>query len=539
MRGSIMTMVLVLVLVSMASAITIYVPEDYPTIGAAINAASDGDSILVGPGTYDPAPTVYGEPNNITLLGNGYSGPNRTTIVGNFSTEIEAKIDLRNTDGWEVGGFEMMSGHKGINTGGCSNSYFHDLYVHDVTWYYAVGVEIGDASNMLVERCVFERCTYSGIEVFYDGGTGIIIRNNTIVWTTGAFLAPGNGILIRGSVPDIVIENNIIAYNDDEGVEFMSGVYVGTETLDFNDVFGNSGNAWQGCLPGPDNISMDPLFAGGAGVEHYMLQAASPCIDAGDPGSPPDPDGTVADIGCFYFDQAFTPGNLSLDLEPVNPPIIIPIEGGSFEYTATITCDPTNYALFDAWVDFLLPNGVVMGPIFVRSSLFIQAGSTVIRELEMYVSAWAMPGIYEFRGYLGEYPDSVCTSDSFVFEKLATGGMGHEVQSAYAVLSGWGEPVRISLPAEASTARDEIQFGCSPNPFNPRTALEFEIPEAGFTRLTIYDLSGRRVATLLDRHLKAGTQSIRFDGSQLASGVYLAVLEAAGARTMQRLLLIK
>jgi len=46
------------------------------------------------------------------------------------------------------------------------------------------------------------------------------------------------------------------------------------------------------------NIFLNPLFSAG-----YHLQPGSPCIDAGDPTSPLDPDSTIADIGAFYFDQ--------------------------------------------------------------------------------------------------------------------------------------------------------------------------------------------------------------------------------------------
>ena len=50
------------------------------------------------------------------------------------------------------------------------------------------------------------------------------------------------------------------------------------------------------------NIFLDPQFADTANGD-YHLQAGSPCIDAGDPELTPDPDGTVADIGAYYFDQ--------------------------------------------------------------------------------------------------------------------------------------------------------------------------------------------------------------------------------------------
>jgi len=54
--------------------------------------------------------------------------------------------------------------------------------------------------------------------------------------------------------------------------------------------------------PGTGNISDDPLFVSQSG-HNYNLQAESPCVDAGDPGSALDPDGTRADMGALPFDS--------------------------------------------------------------------------------------------------------------------------------------------------------------------------------------------------------------------------------------------
>jgi hypothetical protein len=51
------------------------------------------------------------------------------------------------------------------------------------------------------------------------------------------------------------------------------------------------------------NIFMDPLFYAVSGDSAFYLTEDSPCIDAGDPASPPDPDTTVVDIGRYYYDQ--------------------------------------------------------------------------------------------------------------------------------------------------------------------------------------------------------------------------------------------
>jgi len=64
-----------------------------------------------------------------------------------------------------------------------------------------------------------------------------------------------------------------------------------------NCVWNNTTN-YQGLVAGTGDISSDPLFVG---TGDYHLQSGSPCIDAGEPQSPPDPDGSVADIGALYF----------------------------------------------------------------------------------------------------------------------------------------------------------------------------------------------------------------------------------------------
>jgi len=60
-----------------------------------------------------------------------------------------------------------------------------------------------------------------------------------------------------------------------------------------------------------------------------------------------------------------------------------------------------------------------------------------------------------------------------------------------------------------------------PNPFNPITTVTFSLPEASKVKTEVYDLTGRCVAVLCNRHYSAGTYSVQFDGSVLASGVYI------------------
>jgi hypothetical protein len=84
----------------------------------------------------------------------------------------------------------------------------------------------------------------------------------------------------------------------------------------------------------------------------------------------------------------------------------------------------------------------------------------------------------------------------------------------------------------------------APNPFNPRTAIRFDLPVAGTVRLAVYDVAGRLVRTLVDGDLPNGTHEAVWDGRDataraMASGGYLARLEAGGQVRTVRMSLVQ
>lgn len=78
-----------------------------------------------------------------------------------------------------------------------------------------------------------------------------------------------------------------------------------------------------------------------------------------------------------------------------------------------------------------------------------------------------------------------------------------------------------------------------PNPFNPTTVISFTLPEASNVELSVFDLNGRRVSTLVNQPAQAGEHSINFDASSLPSGVYFyKLVTSTGSRT-KKMTLIK
>jgi len=78
-----------------------------------------------------------------------------------------------------------------------------------------------------------------------------------------------------------------------------------------------------------------------------------------------------------------------------------------------------------------------------------------------------------------------------------------------------------------------------PNPFNPYTHIRFELPQAGLVKLSVYDLLGHEVQTLVHERMPAGAQQIVFDGAGLPSGVYLCRLSFNNHSLTRKILLVK
>jgi len=91
-------------------------------------------------------------------------------------------------------------------------------------------------------------------------------------------------------------------------------------------------------------------------------------------------------------------------------------------------------------------------------------------------------------------------------------------------LSTGVEQISYSLPTEY---RLEQNY---PNPFNPGTIISYDMPKPGFSRLAIYDMLGRNVKTLINRHQPAGHFQVTWDGANdhnlpVAAGLYFCRLE--------------
>ena len=120
----------------------------------------------------------------------------------------------------------------------------------------------------------------------------------------------------------------------------------------------------------------------------------------------------------------------------------------------------------------------------------------------------------------------------------------------------WPVPMHCE-PANDNTVRDTIPPPVSvgghngmvidnfeleqnyPNPFNPETSIKYSLRIDGYASLKVYNLQGREVTALLDGRQKAGSHTVRFDASNLPSGVYFYQLKSQGFTQTKKMILMK
>lgn len=277
------------------SATIINVPAEQPTIQAGINVAVDGDTVLLQPNTY------Y---ENIDYVG-------KNIIVASLflTTQDTSYISQTIIDGNQNGSVVTFE------NGEDSIAFLCGLIIQNGSGFGGgifCSQSIPRLENITIKNNTGEFNTSgSGIYCIYSSPSlkNVIINNNSTVNIGGGILLCLNSNPI---MENVTISNNSagsygggICCISDSNPALINCIHwnntpqeiycdLGIITAIYSDI--------QGGWEGEGNIDADPLFIDPENGD-YHLTVNSPCIDAGDPNSPFDPDGTIADMGAFYYDQ--------------------------------------------------------------------------------------------------------------------------------------------------------------------------------------------------------------------------------------------
>jgi len=99
--------------------------------------------------------------------------------------------------------------------------------------------------------------------------------------------------------------------------------------------------------------------------------------------------------------------------------------------------------------------------------------------------------------------------------------------------------IYVSLMTGAGSPKEFALLQNYPNPFNPLTVIRYQLPVSGHVRLTMYDVLGREVVSLVNESKAPGTYDISWDASNYPSGVYFYRLRAGKFSDVKKLILIK
>lgn len=227
---------------------------------------------------------------------------------------------------------------------------------------------------------------------------------------------------------------------------------------------------------------------------------------------------------------------VTITMTPMTPPIIIPENGGSFDFNIALENLTNDPQTIDIWTMIILPEAGCV-EVMNLDGFTIPAGAAPNRDRTQDVPEFAPAGTYTYYGYVGEYPWVVDNYDSFTFVKEGTDGSGY-LGSPLDWYCG-GESFDAELNNTISLPDVYALSSPYPNPFNPFTTLKYSLPEAGNVLLTIFDVQGREAAKLVDSYKPAGSHSITWNAENFTSGIYFARLTAGDFTQTQKLLLIK
>ena len=354
-----------------------------------------------------------------------------------------------------------------------------------------------DAQGFHVEYCTFVSNSTSN-------GNGAAIQTNkpgTVINSTfyGNTVTGDNGALGIGDYVFVDVYNSIF-WNEDvtweiSGYAQYSTLYHSLVQPTGNDTYDGLWNTW-----GFGNIDVDPLLTDPSEGD-YTLTSESPCIDAGI--ADLDSDG-VEDI-TVYNGSAPDMGAYESTIAALDGFVLYPSDTYVILTWNPTTEDGFQYYLLERSTDEEFTEGNTVSN-YLMSNYF--EDNTLEYDTEYF---------YRVSYYAGDWSE-LSEVISVTLEWMNVDG--NQIPEVYALHQNY------------------------PNPFNPVTNLSYDLPENAMVNITIYDMMGRIVSTLVNENQSAGYKTLRWNatnntGQPVSAGVYIYTIQAGDFNKTKKMILLK
>lgn len=463
------------------------IDSPFKTISKGVSVAVAGDTIMVRGGTHIVAGTTSISKNGTSinkfyLL--AYPGENP---VLDYST--------------------AGSGSRGITLSG--------------SWWVVRGLDIMKApdngmlvrgSNNLIEQCIFRENGDTGLQL--DGGAS----NNRIINCDSYFNAdPGQGNA-DGFAPKLTVGSGNYFY----GCRAWQ----------------NSDDGWDGYLRGTNNVTT--VLENCWTFRNGYLKNGNPSLGNGNGFKMGGSDNrdlahNMVLINCLAFDnrvKGFDQNNN---------------RGSMTLYNPTAYRNGINYSIagpIDSGKTVEVKNAVVFGNMGSLAAFVQQATNSWMPQFTVTADDFLSSDTTGVRGPR----QSDGSLPVLPFMRLAPGSDLIDAGTNLGLPFNGSAPDLGCFETDGTTSIAELMHAPQvfhleqnyPNPFNPATAIRFSVPVTGFATLDVYNLVGQKVATVFEGVADAGMlHSVTFDGSGLASGVYIYTLRTAGRSDSKKFVLMK
>jgi parallel beta-helix repeat protein len=539
------------------------------SIQKGINAASAGDTVRVGPGSYMELLTMI---PGIALIGAGMEScvipacrvapPNYTVIQGADSSTVEGFYldgcdDYTYSYGVRVSGGMKITNNRisGFTEGivlydvaaEISNNIFEDNRDH-ICSFDGRGLIVGNTFTRGSHAMWLYGCRGIGFvknvianagwdAIYVDGLDSLFIENNLIVadsYNDIAFVEHSCGLF-----KNVPIRNNTLIGNSNHAVviiigfsseiknNIISGGSCGIAAspyclyhhgmpydcsyshpqVSYNDLWSNVKNYLVdgGC-------SIDTSLGGNiyldpmfVGSDDYHLQYGSPCIDAGDPNIK-DPDSSRSDIGCFGGRWGET--YAYQDYPPKAPDSLTATSSQSvitLSWKPNTESDLSHYLVYRDTLTGFIPDSFKIVGQVPKDSSVFRDSDVVLGRTYYY-----RVSAWDSTGHESEYSDELPILATYVDESTEE---GPPMPRMYQLRQNY------------------------PNPFNPTTTIVYYLPDVGYqpaeVEIVIYNLLAQKVRTLVKERKYPGEHRVTWDGkddagNDLASGIYFYKLTFSG-----------